>query len=433
LLYHHLAVRFLIDVKPTWLIKLQLKLIKVFEDSLLTDDKIETNTQKYQDEYFIGMNARKEHIIANIDVKRTDKLNALHNAFLHNSIVIVHGASGQGKSSLAYRYLHDYCVMPYEVIDYNSSNVNDIISALIKLANQNINLQIPIYIDVLPGQKEWISIVKKLYPYADNFKLLITLREEEWNTAQINVYEFRFAEIPLSFDKIEANLVYTNFEKTNAINKFPSFDDAWRQFGESGPLLEFVFLLAQGDTLRSRLANQVKQYTDRAENRLDCWFNFYNEIKHIQDAILNINAFWHCVNYLAQLSSVVEIMPENESDGIGVIKEKIIEKSLSPLLQNIFNGLKTILEILNLSNQSEENQQLYYLAGLKNLTNLRDKLLPSSTSPDNEIINLSISLGEVKEWSKKLNPEVTGITQALTSLAAIILASREEDKIVQLN
>jgi hypothetical protein len=237
--------------------------IRIFKDSLLSDENIAENYKKYRDEYFIGMNARKEHIIAGVDVKRVEKLEAINCAFSKQSIVIIHGASGQGKSSLAYRYLYDYCCMPYEIIDYNSSNVNDIISTLIKLANQDRNIQIPIYIDVLPGQKEWINIAKKLYPYSGNFKLLITLREEEWNIAQINTYEFRFAEIPLSFDMLEAKLIYTNFEESIATTKFPSFDDAWRQFGESGPLLEFTFLLAQGDTLRSRLKNQIAQYTQQ--------------------------------------------------------------------------------------------------------------------------------------------------------------------------
>jgi hypothetical protein len=41
--------------------------------------------------------------------------------------------------------------------------------------------------------------------------------------------------------------------------KFRDFKEAWLTFGEDGPLLEFVYLITQGDTLRERLKEQIRR------------------------------------------------------------------------------------------------------------------------------------------------------------------------------
>ncbi len=58
-------------------------------------------------DFYQGIAAQYEHILAKVDVVRDDKLKRIESAFHESRIVIVHGASGQGKSTLAYRYLHD--------------------------------------------------------------------------------------------------------------------------------------------------------------------------------------------------------------------------------------------------------------------------------------------------------------------------------------
>ena len=42
------------------------------------------------------------------------------------------------------------------------------------------------------------------------------------------------------------------------IKSYPTFEDAWLAYGEKGPLLEFVYLLTQGETLEKRLKSQIR-------------------------------------------------------------------------------------------------------------------------------------------------------------------------------
>jgi len=46
--------------------------------------------------------------------------------------------------------------------------------------------------------------------------------------------------------------------------QFLSFDEAWRKFGSGGPLMEFVYLVTQGNSLYERLSEQVARLEDDA-------------------------------------------------------------------------------------------------------------------------------------------------------------------------
>jgi hypothetical protein len=59
-------------------------------------------------EFYQGISARYDHVLADLDVIRGQKLSAISAAFHKHRIVIVHAASGQGKTTLAYRYLRDF-------------------------------------------------------------------------------------------------------------------------------------------------------------------------------------------------------------------------------------------------------------------------------------------------------------------------------------
>lgn len=64
--------------------------------------------KKLSQEFFQGGRVRAEHIAAGLDVPRDAAIKSIHEAFLQENVVILRGASGQGKTTLAYRYLLDW-------------------------------------------------------------------------------------------------------------------------------------------------------------------------------------------------------------------------------------------------------------------------------------------------------------------------------------
>ena len=212
-----------------------------------------------KDSYYYGASARYEHILANLDVIRDSKLNEIDEAFNSSNIVFIHGASGQGKSTLAYRYLHNYSCdeTVYELkLSNDFSDINSTINCLDALC-KNLKFKITIYIDVLPSHNLWSNVIKELST-KNNLKFLITIRQENWNSTIIGE-DYNFKEIELIFDENEAKIIYDSLSSHKVDLKFASFNESWIQFGQKGLLLEYVYLINQGDTLKFRLKNQVRQ------------------------------------------------------------------------------------------------------------------------------------------------------------------------------
>lgn len=230
-------------------------LIQPLDDSLK-----EENIEQLKQDFYKGISATYKHILAGVDVVRMDKLNLIREKFIDANILFVHGASGQGKSTLAYRFLKENCVgtTVYELkhLPENLSTIYDVIISLEGIS-KGIRFPITIYIDVEPGNKEWINILKELASNK-NFNFLVTIREEEWNSIEVGD-KFNFSEIELSFEQEEAELIYYALDDYNKDLKFINFENAWDTFGGNGPLLEFVYLVTQNESLSARLSSQIKK------------------------------------------------------------------------------------------------------------------------------------------------------------------------------
>lgn len=81
------------------------RIVPLFQDSL----KLDVDVLKKG--FYAGLSAKSEHILLNLDVQRPEKIEAIRSAFKEQNVVIVNGASGQGKSVLSYRYIKDNCAL----------------------------------------------------------------------------------------------------------------------------------------------------------------------------------------------------------------------------------------------------------------------------------------------------------------------------------
>ncbi len=240
--------------------------IKPLED-IVVDNNYENILKA---EFYSGVATRYEHIAYGLDVVRTTKLEEINDAFESgNRAVIVHGASGQGKSSLAYRYFHDFIPEHWRFeVNYIEDKAHAARIAL-AIADHYSLFTAPVYLllDVRAGDSEWGNLVSRLIEQ-QNIKILITIRQEDFARATVGAYEIgQPVLLELEFDQYEAKNIFDNIVAQGVNKTFPSFEDAWIRFGEKGPLMEFVFLLTQAESLRSRLKKQVARLQN--ELRLD--------------------------------------------------------------------------------------------------------------------------------------------------------------------
>lgn len=212
------------------------------------------------DEYYSGISARYEHIYHDLDVNRDNYNRLIKESFEKHRVVIIQGASGQGKSTLAYRFVYDYCPehLVYEVLlQEEVINTRKAILAITSLA-KGLRTPILLLIHVSPNSVGWMKLVRE-FSFDKNIQFLITIRQEDWYKATSTGIDFLHKEIELSLSKSEAEEIYLKLDSKVEDLDNNDFEEAWIKFGENGPLLEFVFSVTKGDTLKNRLKQQVAQ------------------------------------------------------------------------------------------------------------------------------------------------------------------------------
>lgn len=234
--------------------------LKEYGNSVKTIEPTE-KTKSFEDleeEFYKGISARYEHILADLDVERPDKLYEIEKKIKDNNIIIIHGASGQGKTTLAYRFLHETYpeALTYQIIskDRDALAIISTLDAISKSIDDNI----AIYIDVEPGDLVWPEIVKELYRYP-KFHVFVSIREEDWTRSTLSGADLIPSDVELTLNKEEAEHIYENLISKKPDTQFLDFEDSWLKFGGQGPLLEFTYLVTQGTTLKEKLKDQINR------------------------------------------------------------------------------------------------------------------------------------------------------------------------------
>jgi hypothetical protein len=215
------------------------------------------------EEFYQGVAARYDHIAAGLDIPRQEPIDAITGAFREHQIVIVHAASGQGKSTLAYRYLHDHvpAAFRYQVTMVKQPEQAVTVARALAAHAEAIGIPITVYLDASSGDNGWPELVRQLGGRR-GVRVLVTIREEDWRRSSLSGSDVRFSHIDLSLCEDEAHALYTSLVERHPPSHILDFDDAWQQFGRQGPLLEFVFLVTQGEALRDRLSSQLSRFQE---------------------------------------------------------------------------------------------------------------------------------------------------------------------------
>ena len=129
------------------------------------------------------------------------------------------------------------------------------VTALDGLGKYNKNLII--YIDVQPGETLWAFLLQELQSRGLSIPVLISIRDEDYNLTPISGKAIQYGIVELALSKEEAAHIYNSFTETQPHTEHRTFEEAWQSFGGQGPLIEFVYLLTNNQTLTQRLQGQI--------------------------------------------------------------------------------------------------------------------------------------------------------------------------------
>ena len=216
---------------------------KEYNKSLVRLSELQLNgdNEQLRQEYSQGVSAHPAHIRNNLDFKRDYWMEEIQAAINSKGVAILKGVSGQGKSTLCYRYLIDTypegCVFCVRSIS-NEGQAQNLVTALDGLGKHNE--QLIIYIDVQPGETLWAFLLQELQSRGISIPVLISIRDEDYNLTPISGKAIQYKIIELSLSKEEAEYIYSSFTKAQPHTKHRTFEEAWQAFGGQGPLIEFV-------------------------------------------------------------------------------------------------------------------------------------------------------------------------------------------------
>lgn len=224
----------------------------------LSELQLNDNKDELQNEFSQGVSVHPMHIRYGFDFKRNYWLQKISDALENKGVAVIKGVSGQGKSALSYRYLLDnypegyvFCVRAIT----SEMQAQNLVSALDGLGKYNTNLAI--YIDVQPGEILWAFLVQELQSRGLNIPVLVSIRDEDYNATPFNGKAVQYELVELTLSKEEAEYIYTSFTSETPHLIYRSFEEAWLSFGCNGPLIEFVYLLTNNQTLTQRLQTQI--------------------------------------------------------------------------------------------------------------------------------------------------------------------------------
>lgn len=227
----------------------------------------ERNASELEAAYRSGASAIPEHIALNLDIERSTWQSKINEAFESKNIVVVRAASGQGKSTLCYRWLMNRNAISniYLLNGVSSANASGIAAALRGLAARQGNIYAYIEGGADAGWVDLCAEINRLN--RPNLKLLVSTREDDAARACYDASKVGSVDVFLLFDKHEAEHLYKHFNTS----LFPSFESAWKSFGGGGPLMEFIYSISHDVSLRQKLEGQVRQLRMTG---CDSWLTF---------------------------------------------------------------------------------------------------------------------------------------------------------------
>lgn len=233
---------------------------KEYQKSLvrLCDLTSSLDTDSLYTEFTQGVSVQPAHMRNNFDFPREYWELEISKSVSQNMATIVKGVSGQGKSTLCYRYLMNH--YPEELVFCVRSITSERQAENLVAALSGITKHTPntiIYIDVNPGEYQWIYLLQELQSRGVFVPVLISIRDEDFNMTPIKNKTIRTEVVEIELTAHEAQHLYSQYTAQLPHPQFRSFEEAWTAFHESGPLIEFIYILTHNQTLSQRLQTQI--------------------------------------------------------------------------------------------------------------------------------------------------------------------------------
>ncbi len=229
-------------------------------------DRISWSPDANIEDFFEGKGTRPGHIAAELDVRRPIWLERIDKAINSSRICILRSSSGQGKSSLLYRYAYEKWPARNTFI-LRVAESQEHVELVRNYLRFRANLGVPVFLlidNAGCSTRLWPLVVQECA--ALGFPVLVTIRNEDW---------YRFAQESLTSENViepvleldEALQIFEMLQSQGGLHaSVESPKWAYEKTGETHLLMEYIYLITHGQMLEERLRDQIKQFKKQNED-----------------------------------------------------------------------------------------------------------------------------------------------------------------------
>jgi hypothetical protein len=213
-----------------------------------------------------GKRTRPGHVAGGLDVPRAMWIERIGKALEVVPVCAIRAPSGQGKSTLLFRYAFERGQQQDTYI-VRSLQTNEELSAVREFLQFRARFQgsILLLIDNADWRTRfWSSLATDCA--AMSLKILVSTRMEDW-TRYVDTTGFGYEVVEPSLDVQEATNIFRFLSSHGRAHaSVPSHEYAWEKLGEPHLLMEYVYLVSHGTMLKERLADQIANISRQQED-----------------------------------------------------------------------------------------------------------------------------------------------------------------------
>ncbi len=214
--------------------------------------------EAHSDDYYEGRGARPGDIASCLDVLRPKMMAQITGVLERYPVCIIVTSSGQGKSTLAYRYCHDHH-LPQTTYTLKVCETESDVGQICMFLRSQLRARLPllVLIDNLGFRTRlWQRVATEMTGKSVSF--LVTAREEDWFRYAGQTSGFSWEVVRPHLELADAKQLFAALsERGLVVAGITSPEAAYERVQERRLLIEYVYLLTHGHLLNERLEEQV--------------------------------------------------------------------------------------------------------------------------------------------------------------------------------
>lgn len=220
---------------------------------------VKWDADESREDFREGKAARPGHISAGLDIRRKKWERKIQKGLNDEKVCVIRAPSGQGKSTLMFRYAYEHFDPETTFLLKTTRDASEV-SAVVDFLETKSQLgkSLALLVDGADWRtREWVDVVQKCS--ALGFPAVVAVRNEDYHRYASRV-AFRSHEVRPKLDFDEAKQIHAQLADADQLDaEAPTAVEGFERLGKPPLLMEFIYLLTQGELLRDRLKDQVRR------------------------------------------------------------------------------------------------------------------------------------------------------------------------------